>query len=190
MYVDFRYVIRVLYTLNLVKAYRHLALGGKPCYTRPMGKDDGQRVISENRRARFNYELLEFFQAGLVLTGSEVKSLRQGHAHINEAYASVSRGEVWLIGAHVAAYKNAGYSQHEERRTRKLLLNEAEIDKIARGLEQKGLSLVPVKLYWHKGRAKVDVALGKGKKTFDKRETIKRREDDRALRRIFKGKNG
>lgn len=148
------------------------------------------RVIAENRRARFNYELLEFYQAGLVLTGSEVKSLRQGHGHINEAYAAVSRGEVWLIGSHIGAYKNAGYSQHEERRTRKLLLHEAEIGKIKKALEQKGLTLVPVKLYWHKGMAKVDLALGKGKNTVDKRETIKRREEDRSLRRIMKGGRG
>lgn len=162
----------------------------KPCYTRCMTETSGQRIISENRRARFHYELLDFFQAGLVLTGSEVKSLRAGHAHINEAYAAVSRGEVWLIGSHIAAYKNAGYAQHDERRSRKLLLNAPEIEKIKRGLEQKGLTLVPVKLYWHKGRAKVDVALGQGKKTFDKRETIKRREEERSLRRVFKGKAG
>ncbi|MCP5404644.1 MAG: SsrA-binding protein SmpB [Pseudomonadaceae bacterium] len=155
-----------------------------------MGNDGSQRNISDNRRARYNYELLEFFQAGLVLTGSEVKSLRLGHAHINEAYASVSRGEVWLIGAHIGAYQNAGYAQHDERRTRKLLLNAAEIEKIKRGLEQKGLTLVPTRLYWHKGRAKVDVALAKGKKTFDKRETIKRREEDRTLRRVMKGVKG
>lgn len=144
-------------------------------------------MIAENRRARFQYELLEFYQAGLVLTGTEVKSLRLGNAHVNEAYASISRNEVWLIGSHIAAYKNAGYTPHEERRTRKLLLNEAEILKIRKGLEQKGLTLVPLRLYWLKGRVKVDVALAKGKNTVDKRETIKRREQDRDLRRVMKG---
>ncbi|MFZ2586620.1 MAG: SsrA-binding protein SmpB [Alphaproteobacteria bacterium] len=152
-----------------------------------MSAPTGQKIIAENRRARYLYELLEFYQAGLVLTGTEVKSLRLGNAHVNEAYASVSRGEVWLIGCHIAAYKNAGYTPHEERRSRKLLLNEAEIEKIKKGLEQKGLTLVPLKLYWHKGRVKVDVALGKGKNTVDKRETIKRREEDRSLRRVMKG---
>lgn len=150
-------------------------------------KPTAEKLIAENRRARFNYELLEFYQAGLVLQGTEVKSLRAGNAHLNEAYASFSRGEVWLIGCHIAGYKNAGYAQHEERRTRKLLLNASEIAKIRKGLEQKGLTLVPLKLYWHKGRAKVDIALGKGKNTVDKRETIKRREDERSLRRVMKG---
>ena len=155
-----------------------------------MAEKTAPKNIAENRRARFNYELMDTFQAGLVLTGTEVKSLRLGTAHINEAYAAVSRGEVWLIGSHIAAYKNAGYTPHEERRTRKLLLNEAEIVKIKRGLEQKGLTLVPVRLYWHKGRAKVDVALGKGKNTVDKRATIQQREENRSLRRIMKGGRG
>lgn len=155
-----------------------------------MVEDKAPKIICESRKARFNYELLDFYEGGLVLTGSEVKSLRQGNAHINEAYAAYSRGEVWLLGCHIAAYKNAGYAQHEERRTRKILLHESEITKISRALEREGLALVPLKLYWSKGRAKVTLALGKGKKTVDKRETIKRREEYRNLRRIFKGSKG
>lgn len=147
------------------------------------------KIICESRKARFNYELLDFYEGGLVLTGSEVKSLRLGNTHINEAYATYSRGEVWLIGAHIAAYKNAGYAQHEERRTRKILFHESEIKKLRQAMERDGLSLIPLKLYWNKGRAKITLAVGKGKKTVDKRETIKRREDDRNLRRIFKGGN-
>jgi SsrA-binding protein len=146
-----------------------------------------QKVICESRRTRFNYELLDFYEGGLVLTGSEVKSLRAGNAHINEAYASHSRGEIWLIGSHIAAYKSAGYAQHEERRSRKILLHAAQIEKIRRALEQKGLTLVPVRLYWQNGLAKVTLALGKGKNTVDKRETIKKRESERELRRVVKG---
>lgn len=153
-------------------------------------KSTAEKVITESRKARFNYELTDFYEGGLVLTGTEVKSLRLGNAHVNEAYASHSRGEIWLIGSHIAAYKNAGYEPHEERRSRKVLLHKAQIEKIRRALEQKGLTLVPVKLYWQKGLVKVTLALGKGKNTVDKRDTIKKRESDRELRRVFKGRHG
>ncbi len=165
-------------------------MAGRACYIQGMSDVKGQKLICENRRARFQYELLEFYQGGLVLTGTEVKSLRLGQAHVNEAYASFSRGEIWLIGAHIGAYKNAGYTPHDERRSRKILLHKQQIKKLQVAIQQKGLTLVPMKLYWHKGRAKVDIALAKGKNTVDKRETIKRREADRSLRRIFKGKSG
>jgi len=153
-----------------------------------MAKDRDATVICESRRARFHYELLEFYEGGLVLNGSEVKSIRAGGAHINEAYAVFSRGEMWLIGAHIAPYANAGYAQHEERRSRKILLHEAEIRKIAAALERDGCTLVPLRLFWQKGRVKVALAVAKGKKTVDKRETIKRRDAERATRRIFKGR--
>ena len=153
-----------------------------------MAEKRDSSVICESRRARFNYEFLDFYEGGLVLTGSEVKSIRAGGAHINEAYAAYSRGEMWLIGAHIAPYGNAGYSQHEERRSRKILLHEAEIKRIAEGLERDGLTLVPLRLFWQRGRVKVALALSKGKKTVDKRETIKRRDVERETRRIFKGR--
>ena len=156
-----------------------------------MAEKQTNSVICENRRARYNYELLDFYDGGLVLTGSEVKSLRQGHAQINEGYAAFSRGELWLIGAHIAPYKYAGTSeftgQHEERRTRKILLHAEELKKIKKATEQQGLTLVPLRLFWQKGLCKVALAVAKGKNTVDKRETIKKREGERELRRIFKG---
>lgn len=182
---------------------RGLGEGGQNCYkaemseknarpktsTKPADKRDP--LICDNRRARFNYELMDFYDGGLVLTGSEVKSLRSGHAQINEAYASFSRGELWLIGAHIAHYRNAGTSefngQHEERRSRKILLHDSELKKIRKELEQKGLTLVPLRLFWQRGRCKVALAVARGKNTVDKRDTIKKRDEERSLRRIFKG---
>jgi SsrA-binding protein len=148
----------------------------------------GESLICENRKARFHYELLEFYEGGLMLTGPEVKSLREGGGHINEAYASFSRGELWLIGAHIAPYGNAGYAVQEERRTRKILLHASELKKIKIGLEREGLTLVPLRLFWSRGKAKVALAVAKGKKTVDKRETIKKRDMERETRRVFKGR--
>jgi SsrA-binding protein len=153
-----------------------------------MTKQHSDNVICENRRARFNYELLDFYEGGLVLTGPEVKSLRAGHAQINEAYASFSRGELWLIGSHIAPYGNAGYAVQEDRRTRKILLNKSELEKISKGIERDGLTLIPLRMFWQKGRTKVALALAKGKNTVDKRETIKKRDLERETRRIFKGR--
>ena len=159
------------------------------CYKRwIMVKQQNDSVICENRRARFNYELLDFYEGGLVLTGPEVKSLRAGGGQINEAYASFSRGELWLIGSHIAPYGNAGYAVQEDRRTRKILLNKGELEKIAKGIEREGLTLIPLRLFWQKGRAKVALAIAKGKNTVDKRETIKKRDLERETRRIFKGR--
>lgn len=153
-----------------------------------MAEKRNDSVICENRRARFNYELLDFYEGGLVLTGPEVKSLRAGGAHINEAYAMFSRGEMWLVGSHVAPYANAGYAEQEERRTRKILLHASEIKKIRMALERDGLTLMPLRLFWQKGRVKVALAVAKGKNTIDKRETIKKRDAERETRRIFKGR--
>ncbi len=153
-----------------------------------MAKKQNDSVICENRRARFNYELLEFYEGGLVLTGPEVKSLRNGGGHMNEAYANFSRGELWLMGSHIAPYDHGGYAVQEERRTRKILLNKSELEKIKKALEREGLALVPLRMFWAKGRAKVALAVGKGKKTVDKRETIKKRDAERETQRIFKGR--
>jgi SsrA-binding protein len=153
-----------------------------------MAKERDDSLICENRRARFNYELLEFYEGGLVLTGPEVKSLRGGGGHINEAYASFSRGELWLIGSHIAPYNNAGYAVQEERRSRKILLNKTELKRIKENLEREGLTLVPLRLFWSRGNAKVALAVAKGKKTVDKRETIKKRDMEREARRVFKGR--
>ncbi len=146
--------------------------------------------LCENRKARYNYTLLEFYEAGLVLHGAEVKSLRAGGGHLNEAYAGFSKGELWLIGAHIAPYKHAtlqGNTGYDERRSRKILLNASELKKLKQARERDGLTLVPLKLYWKRGLVKLTLALAQGKKTIDKRETIKRREADRATRRLFKG---
>lgn len=159
------------------------------CYIQQiMAEKRNDSVICENRRARFNYELLDFYEGGLVLSGPEVKSLRAGGGHINEAYANFSRGELWLIGSHIAPYGNAGYAVQEETRSRKILLNKTEIERIKKGLERDGLTLVPLRLFWQKGRAKVALAVAKGKNTVDKRDTIKKRDMERETRRIFKGR--
>jgi SsrA-binding protein len=146
-----------------------------------------EQKISENRRAYFNYEILEKFEAGMVLTGSEVKALREGKGNLSDSYAVASRGELWLINAHIAKYQPAGIFNHEEKRERKLLMQRREIDRLVGKIKEKGLTLVPLSLYFNKtGRVKVSLGLGKGKKAHDKRETIKKRDSDRELRRVAK----
>ena len=139
-----------------------------------------------NRRATHDYELLERFEAGLQLTGSEVKSLRQGGGSIAEAFARVSDGEVYLEGMTIPPYQQASYNNHEPLRSRKLLLNKREIGEIAQGLERKGLTLVPLKLYFKNGWVKVEVALARGKKLYDKRREQARRDAQRQIDRALK----
>lgn len=143
-------------------------------------------VMLSNRRATFDYEILETFEAGLVLTGSEVKSLRHGGASLAGAYARVSGGEVWLEGLTIPPYFEASYNNHEPLRRRKLLLNKREIAEITRGLERRGLTLVPLKLYFKAGWIKVSVALARGKKLHDKRETQAKRDAQRQIDRALK----
>lgn len=138
----------------------------------------------KNRRATFDYELLETFEAGLVLTGSEVKSLRQGGATLTEAFARIKGGEVWLEGMHIAPYKDASYNNHEPLRSRKLLLNKREMAEIKRGLERQGLTLVPTRLYFKEGWAKLTVALARGKKLHDKRQAAAKKEAEREMERV------
>jgi SsrA-binding protein len=139
-----------------------------------------------NRRATFDYEILETFEAGLALTGSEVKSLRQGGGSIAEAFARVKAGEVWLEGMNIVVYNEASYNNHDPLRSRKLLLNKREIDEIAKGLKRKGLTLIPLKLYFKDGWAKLTVGLARGKKNYDKRETQAKREAKREIDRELK----
>jgi SsrA-binding protein len=139
-----------------------------------------------NRRAGFDYEILETFEAGISLTGSEVKSLRQGGGSIAEAYARVKNGEVWLEGMNIVVYNEASYNNHDPLRSRKLLLNKREIEEISKGLERKGLTLVPLKLYFKDGWAKLQVALARGKKNYDKRATEAKREAKREMDRALK----
>ena len=149
--------------------------------------DSGIKTVARNRKARHEYELLEKVEAGLVLTGTEVKSLRNGKANLEDAYAEVDRGEVWLLGCDMPEYVQANRMNHVPKRPRKLLLHRREINKLGIKAGEKGLTLVPLSLYFKKGIAKVELCIARGRKTFDKREALKqqdaRRDIDRALRR-------
>jgi SsrA-binding protein len=147
------------------------------------------KVIAKNKKAFFEYHIEEKIEAGLVLMGSEVKSLRDNRASLSDAYVIVKGGEAFLLSAHIAPYGPASDFGHEQKRTRKLLLHRKEIDKISSQLKEKGLSMVPTMIYFRKGRAKVELGLGRGKKKHDKRETIKKRESDRDMRRALRKNN-
>jgi SsrA-binding protein len=137
----------------------------------------------DNRRARHEYEWLERFEAGVVLTGTEIKSIRTGQVSLNEAYARVRDGELWLLGMHVPPYKEGSFSNHEPNRPRKLLMHRAEIDRLAGKVGEKGYTLVPTRMYFKNGKVKVDIALARGKKLWDKRRTEKEREAVREMAR-------
>ena len=142
--------------------------------------------VARNPRASHDYHLLETWETGIVLTGTEVKSLRNGKASIKEAYAHIRNGEVWLEGMHITPYEQGNRWNPEPVRARKLLMHRREIERLIGGVEQKGFTLVPLEIYFNKGRAKVALALGKGKKTHDRREDIKRRIADREMARAMK----
>ena len=141
-----------------------------------------------NRRATFDYEIMQTFEAGLSLRGSEVKSLRQGGSSIAEAFARIKAGEVWLEGMNIPVYEQASYNNHEPLRSRKLLLSKSEIVEISKGLERKGLTLVPLKLYFHKGWVKITVALARGKKLYDKRHDKAKKDAEREMQRAMKSR--
>lgn len=143
--------------------------------------------VAENRRARFDYEILDTLEAGVMLTGTEVKSLRQGKAQITESYASPERGELWLINAHIPEYLQANRFNHEEKRPRKLLVSKKQLARLRQDVERAGNTIVPLKLYFNEqGRAKLLIGVGKGKKSFDKRETQKNRDWNREKARLLK----
>jgi SsrA-binding protein len=146
--------------------------------------DPAIHTVCRNRRARFQYELLETVEAGLVLRGSEVKSLRAGRAHLTDAYARIRGGEAYLVGAHIDPYPQAGRFNHEPTRERKLLLGRRQIDKLDGKLRERGLTLIPLSIRFSNGWAKVELALARGKRTVDKRQTIAKREADRRMRRL------
>ena len=151
--------------------------------------DSNIRVVAHNRKARFNYQIDETFEAGIALTGSEVKSLRQGKATIAEAYADSRGGEIWLVNSNIPEYLQAGRFNHAPKRMRKLLLHRRQIHKLMGAVEREGMTLVPLKLYFNaKGRAKIELALGRGKKLHDKRETEKRRSWERERGRLLRVK--
>ncbi|HKF13701.1 MAG TPA: SsrA-binding protein SmpB [Gaiellaceae bacterium] len=146
----------------------------------------GEKPIAENRKARHDYHLIERHEAGLALTGSEVKSLRQGGAQLQRAFADLRDGELWLVGAHIAPYEQAGIANHEPDRDRKLLLHRREIDSLRGKVLERGFTLVPTKLYFKNGRAKVEIALAKGKDVRDRRREIAKRESDRQIERAMR----
>ena len=147
------------------------------------------RIIADNRKARFNYEIGEVFEAGIALTGSEVKSLRQGKATIAESYAAEQDGELWLYNAYIPEYLQASRFNHAPKRPRRLLLHRRQINKLSGAVEREGMTIVPLKLYFNeKGRAKIEIALARGKKLHDKRETEKKRSWERERGRLLRAK--
>jgi SsrA-binding protein len=144
-----------------------------------MVKESGRKVIAVNRRARHDYAISDTYEAGMVLTGTEVKSLRAGRANLTDAYAEVRDGEVWLVNLHIPEYDQGTWTNHEPRRPRKLLLHAHEISRLIGKTKQSGLTLVPMQLYFKDGKAKVEIGLGKGKKAYDKRQDLAAREAKR-----------
>jgi SsrA-binding protein len=146
----------------------------------------GLKIISNNRKAKFNYFFTEFLEAGIVLYSSEVKSLRDGRANISESYAFDNKGEIYLVNSHIPSYKESSYNNHDPNRNRKLLLNKKEINKLIGRVHRDGYTLIPTRLYFKKGKAKVEIAVAKGKKQYDKRQVKKRKDWDREKARYFR----
>jgi SsrA-binding protein len=146
----------------------------------------GLKIISNNRKAKFNYFLNEFFEAGIALKGSEVKSLRDGKANISESYAIDEQGEIFLINSHIPSYKESSYNNHDPKRNRKLLLNKREINKLIGRINREGYTLIPTKLYFKKGKAKIEIAVAKGKREYDKRHVKKKRDWNREKAKFFR----
>lgn len=147
----------------------------------------GIKIAADNRQARYQYEILDTYEAGIALLGTEVKSIREGKVNLGDGFANVKRGEVWLHNVHISPHKmtNLAYN-HEPRRVRKLLLHKQEIRKLIGQTEQKGLTLVPLKMYFKEGRVKISIALGRGKKLHDKRDSLKKKQDKRDMARAMK----
>jgi SsrA-binding protein len=158
------------------------------------GKDKGKaddesfKVVSRNRRARFEFDLIESIEAGIVLTGTEVKSLRNGKASLEESYAGIDAGEVWLYGCDIPEYLQANRMNHKPKRPRKLLLHRGEINKLIAKASEKGLTLVPLKIYFKDGMAKVEICVARGRKTYDKREALKTKDAKRDIDRALRGR--
>ena len=150
-----------------------------------MAKEKGEKTVATNRKARFDYLIEDTVEAGLVLTGTEVKSLRQGRASLVDGYALIDGGEAWLEGVHIPEYTQGTWTNHSPRRKRKLLLHKHEITKLGQRVAQGGYTLVPLKLYFVDGRAKVELGLGKGKKAYDKRQALRERQDTREAQRAM-----
>ena len=151
-------------------------------------REKAERNIADNRKAFHDYHILETWEAGVVLLGTEVKAIREGSVNLRDSYAKLDKGEVWLLNVHISPYSHTGYAHHQERRDRKLLLHRHEIQKLTGRVVEKGLTLVPLRMYMKKGRVKIALALVKGKQAHDKRETIRRREIDRETRAAVKAR--
>ena len=149
-------------------------------------KRGGDRPITTNRKAYHDYFVDETLEAGIVLQGSEIKSIRAGHVNLRDSYVSFRNGEAWLVGTHIAGYNEASYQDHDPRRERKLLLHRREIDRWRARTEQRGYTVIPLRLYLTHNRAKVEIGLARGKHTYDKRDAIARRENDRNMQRALK----
>jgi SsrA-binding protein len=152
-------------------------------------REKAQRVIADNRKAFHDYHVLDTWEAGVALLGTEVKAIREGRVNLRDSFARLDKGEIWLMNVHISPYSHTGYAHHDERRQRKLLLHRHEIQKLAGQVNQKGLTLVPLQMYFKNGRIKVALALVKGKQAHDKRETIRRREVDRETRAAVKARS-
>ena len=150
-----------------------------------MAKEKGEKTVATNRKARFDYLIEDTVEAGIVLTGTEVKSLRQGRASLVDGYALIDGGEAWLEGVHIPEYTQGTWTNHSPRRKRKLLLHKHEITKLGQRVAQGGYTLVPLKLYFVDGRAKVELGVGKGKKAYDKRQALRERQDTREAQRAM-----
>ena len=153
-----------------------------------MARKTGEKVIVDNRRARHEYHLLDRVEAGLALTGSEVKSLRQGHATMQRAFADARDGELWLVGVHIPAYEQASVAPHDPERARKLLLHRRQIDQLSAQVAERGLTLVPTRLYFKNGRVKVEIAVARGKELRDKRRDLAKRDAERQIERALKAR--
>jgi SsrA-binding protein len=166
-----------------------MAKAGKDKGKGKKADDESSRVVARNRRARFEYDLIESFEAGMVLTGTEVKSLRTGKASLEEAYAGLDRDEeVWLYGCDIPEYLQANRMNHKAKRPRKLLLHRKEIDRLAAKVSERGLTLVPLKIYFKEGMAKVEICIAKGRKLYDKREAMKKQDAKREIDRAARGR--
>ncbi|SFD31513.1 SsrA-binding protein SmpB [Streptomyces aidingensis] len=150
-----------------------------------MAKETGRKLIAQHKKARHDYHILDTYECGLVLTGTEVKSLRQGRASLVDGFAQINDGEAWLYHVHIPEYAQGTWTNHAARRKRKLLLHRSEIDKLTGKLQETGLTLVPLALYFKEGRAKVEIGLARGKKEYDKRQALRERQDRREAERAM-----
>jgi SsrA-binding protein len=144
------------------------------------------KIVCQNKKARHDYHIIEVIEAGMVLLGTEVKSLREGRANLKDSYARVRDGELYLVQAHISPYSHASYENHDPERVRKLLVHKRELKRLTGKTQEKGLTLVPLKIYFKEGKAKIELALASGKKSYDKRETLKRQTQKREMERAIK----